>query len=151
VPVLAMTHCDSAQIAEKFGKAAEYALCAQQWDAALTYKDKLFGDSKKYVELFKKDFNYDPPYQAAESTAAVQVFADAFTRAGTLDREKVRDAIAATNIETFYGNIKFDEAGRNIAKPMVLTQVLGGDYKLVAPEQWAATKVVIPAPGWAKR
>ena len=151
VPVIAMTHCDSAQIAEKQGKAAEYILCAQQWDVALTYKDALFGDSKKYAELFKKDFNYDPPYQAAESTAAVQVFADAFTRAGTLDPEKVRDAIAATNLETFYGNIKFDEAGRNIAKPMVLTQVRGGDYKLVAPEKWAATKPVIPAPGWAKR
>ncbi len=151
VPVLAMTHCDSAQIAEKLGKAAEYALCAQQWDAALTYKDNLFGDSKKFVELFKKDFNYDPPYQAAESAAAVMVFADAFKRAGTLDPEKVRDAIAATDMETFYGHIKFDEAGRNIAKPMVLTQVLGGEYRVVAPSKWAATKAVIPAPSWDKR
>ena len=33
LPILAMTHCDSAQIAEKLGQAAEYAFCAHRWHA----------------------------------------------------------------------------------------------------------------------
>ena len=86
------------------------------------------------------------PYQAAESAAAVHVYADAFKRAQSLDPEKVRDAIAATELDTFYGPVKFDEAGRNIAKPMVLTQVRHGKYVVVAPAQWATDKPIIPRP-----
>ena len=40
VPILAMTHCDSAQIAEKMGKAAEHVFCAHQWHRSLAYKDE---------------------------------------------------------------------------------------------------------------
>jgi branched-chain amino acid transport system substrate-binding protein len=146
VPIVAMTHCDSAQLAEKFGDAAEYTLCAQQWDATLTYKDDLFGTAADFAQLFEKTYGYAPPYQAAESAAAVEVYADALQRAGSLDIEKVRDAIAATDMETFYGGVKFDETGKNIAKPMVLTQVLNGKYVVVAPTKWAAAKAVIPRP-----
>ncbi|MEZ5832647.1 MAG: amino acid ABC transporter substrate-binding protein [Dongiaceae bacterium] len=46
VPMLAATHCDSAQIIEKFGKQAEYWLCGSQWDESLTYKDDLFGKAR---------------------------------------------------------------------------------------------------------
>lgn len=146
VPIVAMTHCDSAQIAEKFGAAAEYTLCAQQWDATLTYEDDLFGTAGDFAKLFQETYDYSAPYQAAESAAAVQVFADAFTRAGSLDPEAVRDAIAATELQTFYGNIKFDDTGKNIAKPMVLTQVKDGNYVVVAPTKWAAGEAVIPRP-----
>lgn len=151
VPMLAITHCDSAQVAENLGAAAEYTLCASQWASTLSYKDDLFGSAADYAKLFKQTFDYEPPYQAAESTAAVQVFADAFTRAGSLDPQAVRDAIAATEMETFYGNIKFDETGKNIAKPMVLFQVLNGEYQVVAPTKWAAAKFVHPRPDWSSR
>ena len=38
----------------------------------------------------------------------------------SFDKKKVRDALAATNMQTFYGNIKFAEGGQNVDKPMVL-------------------------------
>ncbi|HEX4763962.1 MAG TPA: amino acid ABC transporter substrate-binding protein [Usitatibacter sp.] len=151
VPMLALTHCDSAQIAEKQGKAAEYAVCGSQWDRHLAYKGHWFGSADEYAQRFQKKFNYDPPYQAAESTASVLAFVDAFQRAGSLDKEKVRDALAKTNITTFYGPIKFDSTGKNVAKSMVLYQVQGGDYKVVAPTKWAEAKIVYPAPDWDKR
>ena len=151
VPMLALTHCDSAQIAEKEGKAAEYAICGSQWDRHLAYKDRWFGTAEQYAERFEKTFRYDPPYQAAESTASVLTFVDAFERAGSLDKAKVRDALAKTNLQTFYGPIKFDATGKNVAKSMVLYQVLDGKYKVVAPSKWATTKIVFPAPPWDKR
>ncbi|TMA10643.1 MAG: amino acid ABC transporter substrate-binding protein [Deltaproteobacteria bacterium] len=144
VPIVATTHCDSAKIAESMGKLAEGVLCASQWDRKLAYKDKWFGSADDYAKLFEKELKYPAPYQAAESTASVLVFADAFARAGSLDPEKVRDAIASTDMMTFFGPIKFDSTGKNVVKPMVLYQVLGGDYKVVAPTKWAETKLVWP-------
>ena len=144
VPIVAATHCDSAKIAETMGKLAEGILCASQWDRKLTYKDKWFGSAEDYAQLFEKEFKYPAPYQAAESTASVLVFADAFARAGSFEPDKVRDAIASTDLMTFYGPIKFDATGKNVAKPMVLYQVRDGDYKVVAPTRWAEVKLVWP-------
>src|SRR5438067_88332 len=144
VPIVATTHCDSAKIAESLGKLAEQVLCASQWDRKLSYKDKWFGSADDYAKRFEKEFKYPAPYQAAESTASVLVFADAFERAKSFDPGKVRDAIASTDLMTFFGPIKFDATGKNVAKPMVLYQVQGGDCKVVAPTRWAEVGMIWP-------
>lgn len=146
VPMLAMTHCDSADIIGKFGAGAENTLCAAQWAPTLTYSDDLMGTAADFAANFQERYGYAPPYQAAESAAAVMVFADAFMRAGTIDPAAVRDALAATDIQTFYGNVKFDDTGKNIAKPMVLYQVQDGALKVVGPTQWAEADIIHPRP-----
>ena len=157
VPMLAMTHCDAAKLSKQHGKNSEYALCASQWHKSLSYKDKFFGGGMKYAADFNKEFGYEPPYQAAESSAALLVFKDAFERAGTFDKKKVRDALAATNMQTFYGNIKFAEGGQNVDKPMVLFQVMCNDdgskceNKVVAPTKWASAELIHPIPSWSSR
>jgi len=147
VPMLAMTHCDSAAIEQKFPKEAEGTLCASQWEAAMSYKDNLFGSASDYARDFKAKYGYEPPYQAAESTASVMVFADAFQRGGSFEPEKVRDALAVTDMPTFYGPIKFDETGKNVAKPMVLLQVQKAKYVPVAPTAYASGLFEYPKPG----
>jgi len=155
VKMLAMTHCDASKLAKQHGKNSEYALCAAQWHKSLSYKDKFFGNGMKYDKEFKAEYGYAPPYQAAESSAALLVWKDAFERANSLDKDKVRDALAKTDMQTFYGNIKFSPAGQNIAKPMVLFQVrCEGDKcenKVVAPTKWAAAELVHPIPKWSDR
>jgi branched-chain amino acid transport system substrate-binding protein len=151
VRALALTQCDSAQIIEKFGKAAEYALCASQWDRSLSYSDRWFGTAENNAQTFEREFKYPVTYGSAESTAAVLTFVDAIERAGSLDREKVRDAIAKTDLMTFYGPIRFDATGKNVAKSMVLYQVQNGKYMVVAPSKWANAKAIYPAPAWDKR
>ena len=84
------------------------------------------------------------PYQTAQASAAVYVFKDSFERAGSLDKEALRDAIAATDLSTFYGHIKFSDAGNNIAKPMVLRQIQDGEYNVVAPSEFASHPVNWP-------
>src|SRR3546814_4097542 len=111
-----MTHCDSADVAAKFGKASEDTLCASQWASTLSYEDDLFGTASDYAKTFEERFDYEPPYQAAESSAAVMVLVDAISRAGSGDPEAVRNALAETDMQTFFGNVKFDETGKNIAK-----------------------------------
>ena len=145
-PMIAMTHCDSAQIEKKFPKEAEAVLCASQWDSSMSYSDRWFGKAADYARDFKAKYGYEPPYQAAESSACVEVFVHAFETAGSLDKDKVRDALAKTNFETFYGPIKFDATGKNIAKPMVLLQVQKGKYVAVAPTKYATGKIEYPRP-----
>ncbi len=151
LPMLALTHCDSARIAENFGPAAEYALCAAQWASTLTYEDDLFGSASDYARLYEETYGEAAPYQAAESSAAVQVYADAFERAKSLSPEDVRDALAETRMMTFYGRIEFDETGKNIAKPTVLFQVQDGKYVVVYPEEFAEAKIRWPTPPWGER
>ena len=151
VPMLAITHCEAADVVGKFGGDANYTLCATQWAPTMTYKDDWFGFAGDYAKRFEKEYGYVPPYQAAESTASVLVYVDALQRAGTFDTEKVRDAIAATKLETFYGWVDFDDTGKNIAKPMVLRQVQQGKYVPVAPSQFAAGNVIFPRPKWRDR
>ena len=148
VPMIALTHCESAAVhdAEKFGNAAENFLCATQWSEKMSYADQWFGSAGDYAKTFEAEFGYVPPYQAAESTASVLVYANAIERANSFDTDAVRDALAATEIQTFYGNVKFDETGKNIAKPMALRQIQGGEYKVVAPTNWAEASLVHPRP-----
>jgi len=156
VPMLAMTHCDAAKLSKQHGKNAQYALCASQWHKTLTYKDKWFKDGMTYDKDFTEMFGYAPPYQAAESSAALLVFKDAFERANSFDQKKVRNALAATDMQTFYGNIKFAPGGQNVSKPMVLFQVICDssgkcENKVVAPLKWASAKLIHPVPKWSER
>ncbi len=151
VPMLAITHCEAADVIGKFGGDANYTLCATQWAETMTYKDDYFGFAGDYAEDFQTAYGYMPPYQAAESTATVLTYVDALQRANSFDLEKVRDALAATNLQTFYGWIKFDETGKNIAKPMVLRQIQKGKLIPVAPSKFASGELIYPKPKWKDR
>jgi len=155
VPMLAMTHCDASKLAKQHGKKSEYALCAAQWHKTLSYKDKFFGSGMQYDKEYNAAFGYAPPYQSAESSAALLVWKTAFEKANSFNTEKVRNALAKTNMQTFYGNIKFSSTGQNVAKPMVLFQVRCQgkkcENKVVAPTKWASTKLVHPVPKWSER
>ncbi|MED5461539.1 MAG: amino acid ABC transporter substrate-binding protein [Pseudomonadota bacterium] len=141
-PMVAVTHCEAADVTGKFGAAANDILCSTQWAETLTYEDPLFGTAANFNTEVKAAFpdyaNKKVPYQLAQASAAVYVFKDAFERAGSLDKEVLRDAISATDLQTFYGGIKFSEAGNNIAKPMVLRQIQDGKYNVVAPSAFAS-------------
>ncbi len=147
VPMIAMTHCESAKVIEKFGAGpTEGILCPTQWAETLSYEDPLFGTAANYDKEFKAAYpDYkNVPYQTAQASAAVYVWADAFERANSFDTEALRDALAATEMSTFYGGIKFSEAGNNIAKPMVLRQIQDGELNVVAPSKWASAKLRHP-------
>lgn len=141
-PMIAITHCEAADVVGNFGEAANDILCSTQWAETLTYSDEIFGTAANYEQEFKAAYpeyaEKTVPYQTAQASAAVYVFKDAFERAGTLDKEAVRDALTETDLATFYGQIKFSEAGNNIAKPMVLRQIQDGQYNVVAPSAFAS-------------
>ena len=134
VPMIALTHCEAAKVQEKFPKAANGFLCPTQWVEGLSKSDPMFGSAAEWNAGFKKDYTSytSVPYQSAQASAAVYVWAKAFEAANSFDQDTVRDAISAIEMETFYGDIKFSEAGNNIAKPMFMRQIdANGKYNLV--------------------
>ena len=145
-PMVAITHCESADIVGKFGPAAEGIMCPTQWAETLKYKDKYFGSAMEYNKAFLAAHSEykEVPYQTAQASAAIEIWADALQRGQSFDTEKLRDTLAKTNLDTFYGKIKFDDAGKNIGKPMVLRQVQDGKYVVVAPTKYAAEPLVFP-------
>ena len=134
VPMIAMTHCEAAKVQEKFPNASTGFLCPTQWVETLSKSDPMFGSAAEWNAGFKKAYpSYTSvPYQSAQASAAVYVWKEAFEAANSFDKDTVRDAIAAVEMETFYGDIKFSENGNNIAKPMFMRQI-GADssYSLV--------------------
>ena len=146
VPMIAITHCEAAKIVKLFGAATNDFLCPTQWAETLSYKGKYFGTAAEYDKLFKATYDgyRNVPYQAAQASAAVLVWKDAFERANSFDTEKLRQALSETNMKTFYGDIRFAPEGNNIAKPMVLRQIQDGKFNVVAPSKWASHKVNWP-------
>ncbi len=146
VPMIAVTHCEAAKIIKKFGAATNGFLCPTQWAETLSYRDDMFGSAADYDKLFKATYSgyLNVPYQAAQASAAVMVWKDAFERANSFDTEKVREALTKTDMKTFYGDIKFSPAGNNIAKPMVLRQIQNGKLNVVAPPKWASSEIEFP-------
>jgi branched-chain amino acid transport system substrate-binding protein len=145
-PMVVLTHCESAKIVKQFGNAVNGVLCPTQWAETLSYKGHYFGSAADYEKAVKAAYpEYrEVPYQVAEASAAVLVWKDAFERANSFDKDKLRDALAATKLDTFYGPIAFDNSGRNIGKPMVLRQIQDGEYNVVAPTRFAASKLEYP-------
>jgi len=82
--------------------------------------------------------------------ACLQIAAAAIGRAGSLDRDKVRDAIAATDMTTVVGPVKFRPDGTGIVNA-VFIQWLNGKQELVWPKESATAPLAYPAPPFAKR
>lgn len=134
---------------------ADYIFGATQWTDALKYNGQdLWKTPRAYADAFKAKYpSYSViPYQVAESTAALVAYQRAIEQAGTLDRQAVRDAIAKLDMMTFYGQIKFDERGVNIYKPMAVEQLQpDGKKYTVFPSDVAEKEALYPMPAWDKR
>ena len=105
VPMIALTHCEAAKVQEKFPKTSNGFLCPTQWVETLSKSDPMFGSAADWNAGFKADYpSYTSvPYQSAQASAAVYVFKEAFEAANSFDKDKLRDAISAVEMETFYG------------------------------------------------
>jgi branched-chain amino acid transport system substrate-binding protein len=145
VPLVGVTHCEAAKVAQDFPKAAEGFVCPTQWDETMKAHDPLFGTPAEYNKVIQAAYHYKVvPYNTAEATCAIAVWKDVFQRAQSLDVEKVRTALTKTDMKTFFGGVKFAADGSNPGKDTILRQIQGGKYKVVWPLDVAAVKPQYP-------
>jgi branched-chain amino acid transport system substrate-binding protein len=145
----------SPEFRENLKANADYVFGSTQWTEALKYSGiDPWKTPKGYAAAFRAKYpRYSViPYQVAESSAAVVAFCLAIEKAGTLEPARVRDAIAALDIMTFYGQIKFDSRGINTFKPMAIEQLQPDGHKYtVFPSSVAEKDALYPMPAWDKR
>jgi branched-chain amino acid transport system substrate-binding protein len=58
----------------------------------------------------------------------------AIEAAGTAEPTKVRDALATTDAETFYGKVKFNKGGQIISLQPPVPQLVGGKPVVLWPD-----------------
>ncbi len=117
------------------GAGSENVSSAAWWHPATKYKGTdIFGTSDNYVKLFSEKYKSVPDYAQASASVSGVLFQMAIENAGTLDRAKVRDALAATDVTTFWGPVKFGKNGQiNSLEPPVF-QIQGGKTVVVYPD-----------------
>jgi len=98
-----------------------------------------------FKEKSGKDFN---DYSSRQFMGLI-VMADAINRARSTDGEKIRDALAATDMPGDvtimpWKRIKFDEMGQNNDADPVLLQYVGGKFVTIFPPQAAVAEAVWP-------
>lgn len=131
------------------GDAAEYVLSASPWRPEAKY-----AGARDLYERLEAMLGAEPSHHAAKAYGGLMAAADALRRAGSTDREKVRQALERTKLQTAFGPVSFDSfAGyrnQNPA-PSLVIQVQNGKFAVVWPKSSASAAVRFPTPPWAKR
>lgn len=132
---------------KNLGKDGDYVGHTGGWD----YHLKLPG-VQKFNDDYRSAYGNFPEQPAGSAYVCVQVLADAIQRAGTLNRDKVREAIASTNMMTLMGPMKFNANGRGEGKYLqIMSQWQNGKDELVWPKDQASAPLAYPMPPWNKR
>jgi len=78
-----------------------------------------------FVKSYQAKYGAVPDALAALGYDATNVMLDAIKRAGATDGEKIKAALAATDLQTVTGHVKFDN-DRNPVKSAVIIEIKGG-------------------------
>jgi branched-chain amino acid transport system substrate-binding protein len=127
---------------------AQGAMNRSSWDAG-----KPGSTTAKINELYKAKTGRDLDDTSARNMQAMLVLGEALNRAGSTDPEKIRAALAKTDLKPEqlmmgYNGVKFDETGQNIMASTYLIQLKDKAYRLVWPENAAEIKLEWPMKGW---
>jgi branched-chain amino acid transport system substrate-binding protein len=144
---------DTPEFVQALGKAADYSVAASPWTPQARYKASYYLSSADYVAAYRKKFRtqLEPSFVVADATAAGVALQAAIEHARSLDPQRVRNALASLDINTFYGRIRFDPQGQNSYRSTLVVQVQNGRQMTVWPPELANAMPEYPTPSWAQR
>jgi branched-chain amino acid transport system substrate-binding protein len=125
VPFVGGNGFNSPKVIEIAKDAAEGLIVATPW-----FGDKNDPKVKAFVAKYEKAYGKNPDQFAAQAYDAFYIMANALKAAGTADRAKLRDALAATkNFQGVLGTFSFDAERDVVMEPNVLI-VKGGKFTI---------------------
>ncbi len=134
---------------DQVGDLSEYVATVVSWS-----KDVQYEGTKNLYERLKAKIGEEPTFYEAEGYLALRVAADALERAESLEHADVRDALAATDLDTPVTHVRFENdngfQGQNPIRSLVL-QIQDGEHVTVFPRDLAAEEVRFPTPAWEDR
>ncbi|MCC6131465.1 MAG: ABC transporter substrate-binding protein [Acidobacteria bacterium] len=134
---------------ENAGDASAFAMSATLWTPQVKYPG-----AKEFNEKFIARAKKAPSYHAAEAYATAYVLEDVLKRAKSWSADDLRDALAATDMMTAFGPVKFiswDKFTNQNKMETLLGQWLNKKFETVWPENLASAKYVFPVPRWRER
>lgn len=105
--------------------------------------------SKELNERFRARFKVDITGDSAHAYQAVLVLKDALERSGSLDKDRLREALSATDIRQGpqlvlpADRLRFDKSGQNEFAHLYVVQIQDGELVPVWPAAYATAKVEI--------
>jgi branched-chain amino acid transport system substrate-binding protein len=139
---------------QALGGLADGVLGLVDWTPDFDYRDDVFGTAQEFATNYKAQYKTDVDYTGAGCAVSGEVLQLALDKVGKGpglsqdDRVKLNQAIAQTDITTFYGPIKFDASGShfhdNTQPPPLLVQVQQGKLVAVAPADVKKGSLVYP-------
>ena len=127
--------------------ASEKVVSATLWHQILRYPEAM-----PYFNKYVKKFKQDTEYHGAEAYAAAYVIADVLKRAKSYSSAHIKEALAATDMMTAFGPVKFISYGKMKNQNKLSTYVvqwIDGRLELVWPANLATKKLVYPI-DWLK-
>jgi branched-chain amino acid transport system substrate-binding protein len=137
---------DSATWAQNLGKDGDGVMLIQGWAANVS-----FPGSAEMVQRYSAKYGSEAQSSVGSAYASVQILADAISRAGSTDRQAIRDALAETDLsDTVIGPVNFnpDGTGQVIS---IVTQYQNGAQVAIWPKDQSAAEPVYPAPAFDQR
>jgi branched-chain amino acid transport system substrate-binding protein len=131
------------------GKTAEGVFSADLWIPTLPNPG-----AKEYYANYKKIYGKDTEYHGAEAYSAMYVIADVLKRAKSFSPEDIRQALAATDMMTAFGRVKFISYDKKINQnklPVYLVQWIKGKLECVWPKEFATANYIFPHKPWKER
>ena len=104
--------------------------------------------NEAFVAAFMKQFGRAPDYHAAVAYASLKVLASAVQQVGTLDQDKIRDAMLHTSVDTVVGRFQLSPTGMQIGYTSYVLQWQNGKQQLVWPQEQATAPVQLPHAAW---
>jgi branched-chain amino acid transport system substrate-binding protein len=128
---------------EKFGPATEGLLTQGHWSPKANWLG-----AKEFFDNYKARWKKNPDYlDSVDGYMGCQVLEQAIEKAGSLNREKIREVIANQEFSTISGPVKFTGI-ENLKTPAMWLQWQKGDLEIVWPPEVATAKLLFPKPPW---
>ena len=117
------------------GPLAENLTSAAWWHPAVRYTDCVgpWASTQEFDAAYTAKFNTIPDYGEASAAACGIAVQSAAEKAGSTEPQALRDALAALDIKTFFGPLKFGPTGQVDGYKPPVFQIQGGKQKVLFP------------------
>jgi branched-chain amino acid transport system substrate-binding protein len=128
------------------GRDGEFVLGISPYETGLATRG-----NREFLDAWRKRWPAEPGVVAATAYAAAMILEEGVRKAGSVETEALRVALAGLDTETPIGRFRVNAGGIQVAARPVVVQIVAGRREIVWPEALATAKWRLPYPRWDER
>lgn len=125
---------------DRLGDRSHLAFSASQFEPRANIQFEPFD---RFVTAFKDAYGVEPAYQSAAAYAAGMLLSSAISRAGSFNREAIREALLAMDTTTLIGRYGVDATGLQVKHSPLIVQWQDGSKEIVWPAEVQTAEPVL--------